>query len=206
MSNPTSVKHSSPFGILPHESVAVSSPPGPQVTKTPNSVPYDNSYATHYSSNGIVVTGTEPKTGAWPTTDVTSKSRSQSPTINNKCTVTESSIPGTHTYFQATNAYDSNGLTANYSAENQSSTNVPVVQSSLHHQSCIVTTPNHNLSNRIPQISSRSPVPTTNFLNVPPQDKQTVAGKLKKLNFSNSGKKQHTMHFCFVYLLCFFLR
>ncbi|XP_014213242.1 uncharacterized protein LOC106642854 isoform X2 [Copidosoma floridanum] len=164
LSHPTTTQITSPFGILPHESVAVSSPPT-TTTTADNGVGYDNNFVTHYS-NGTGITRAESKTDA----------RESSPMNNGdntiKCIVTESSMAGAHTFFQSANAFDSDGLSTSYSTDDQSATNSSAVQSSMHHQSCIVSTPSP--ANRITQMPSRSPVLTTIYLSTSVQDKPTV--------------------------------
>lgn len=192
----TNTQLSSPFGILPHESIAVSSPPGPpSASKPANSVTYDNPFAQHYSNNGTAVSGAGSKTDSWSNTDHSKKSGTQSP-INNssntiKCIVTEPSISAAHTFFQGTSAFDSDGLATAYSPEDNSAANAPVT---LHHQSCIVSTPNITSTNkeyRISQLPERSPVQTTIYLTTATQDKQTTPGN----NTTISSRWLHIINF-----------
>ncbi|KAJ8678761.1 hypothetical protein QAD02_014548 [Eretmocerus hayati] len=62
VSHQTNSQVSSPFGILPHESVAVSSPSASATSKTSNSVVYNNPFGSHYSTNTTNVTGVNSKT------------------------------------------------------------------------------------------------------------------------------------------------
>ncbi|XP_058807073.1 uncharacterized protein LOC131673241 isoform X2 [Phymastichus coffea] len=158
LSHPSNSQITSPFGILPHESVAVSTSASvTSTTKANSAVAYENPFATHYASNGT--------TGSI----ADSKSKAQSPISNSsstiKCIVTESSIPGAHTFFQGTSAFDSDALASGYTTDDAAVT-THAVQSSLHHQSCIVSTPN----------VARSCVPTTIYLDATAAtDKQTAA-------------------------------
>lgn len=87
LTQPTS-QVSSPFGILPHESVAAASPPGPPTT---NSSTYDSNHygVSHFNTNG---TTDQAKTNAW-STESSKKNGDESPT-----------------YFQSAAAYDAEGL------------------------------------------------------------------------------------------------
>jgi hypothetical protein len=173
----------SPFGILPHESLVTPTSGPPTATKLTSAVTYDTPFATHFNSNGTTPTGADSKAAAWPDSDPIKKGKAQSPISNNsnsiKCAVTESSIPGAHTFYEGPTDFNADDLTANYPTDDQSAVNPPTVQSSLHHQSCIVSTANLTPSNkeyRISQLSSRSPVPPTIYLNATVQEKQATTG------------------------------
>ncbi|XP_003701482.2 uncharacterized protein LOC100883544 isoform X2 [Megachile rotundata] len=189
----------SPFGILPHETVVPSSP-GPSSTTKPTSGVYENTFNSHFATtqtinnlNSQLSTSPEYKSSSYPDNKKTMSIRPQSPTVSIKSVVSTSLANSNQTFFQQVpTTFNSETLANNYSTGNGNQTPNGKVQSSLHQQSCIVSTPNNTVSKeyRIPQPPARSVTSTTIFLNTSVRSVSSqVQDKQPARNFASPPNK-----------------